>query len=198
VKLVIANATEVLKAAGMSFDDAVTSRIAVRDGSESINAPMDATYKALLGPKGPTRMRYRGGLLGPYEFQITLMAIKGSSPREVVVEDANGRFASVIRVGNRVFLSGTTAVKADNIGDVRKQTTELLTNVLGPLFKKAGADFRDVVQTEVELTDMSTLNGVDEIFRTLFPAGPPVRHIWGVNALNNKDALIEIGLMAVK
>lgn len=208
VKTAIANANEVLHAAGMSFSDAVTSRIAVRDGSESINGPMDATYRALSGPKGATRMRYRGGLLGPYEFQVTLMAIKGASPREVLIapnadgspgrEDPNARFASAIRVGNRMFLSGTTAVKPDNIGDINKQISELLTNVLGPQLKNGGFGFTDVVQTEVELTDMSTLNGVDEMFRTFFPAGPPVRHIWGVNSLNHKDALMEIGLMAVK
>jgi enamine deaminase RidA (YjgF/YER057c/UK114 family) len=208
VKTAMANATEVLKAAGMSFSDAVTSRIAVRDGSESINGPMDATYRALSGPNGATRMRYRGGLPGPYEFQVTLMAIKGASPREVLIppnadgspgrEDPNARFASAIRVGNRFFLSGTTAVTANNIGDVKGQISELLMNKYRPLLKAAGFDFKDIVQTEVELTNMSTLNGVDEMFRTLFPASPPVRHIWGVNALNDKNALIEIGLMAIK
>jgi enamine deaminase RidA (YjgF/YER057c/UK114 family) len=208
VKTAIANATEVLRAAGMSFNDAVTSRIAVRDGSESINGPMDATYRALSGPNGATRMRYRGGLLGPYEFQITIMAIKGASPREVLIapnadgspgrEDPNARFASAIKVGNRFFLSGTTAVTADNIGDIKGQISELLMIRYSPILRAAGFDFKDVVQTEVELTNMSTLSGVDEMFRTLFSGRPPVRHIWGVNALNDKNALIEVGLMAVK
>jgi 2-iminobutanoate/2-iminopropanoate deaminase len=168
---------------------------------------MDTTYRALSGPRGATRMRYRGGLLGPYEFQVTLVAIKGSL-REVLIapnadgspgrEDPNARFASGLKVGNRLFLSGTTAVTADNATDIKGQTHELLMNRLGPLLRNAGFDFKDVVQTEVELTDMSVLGGVDEVFRTLFPNSPPVRHIWGVNALNNKSALIEIGLMAVK
>jgi enamine deaminase RidA (YjgF/YER057c/UK114 family) len=62
----------------------------------------------------------------------------------------------------------------------------------------AGFDFKDVVHTEVELTDMLKMAGVDEAFRKLFPTNPPARHVWGVNALSGRDALVEIGLMAVK
>jgi enamine deaminase RidA (YjgF/YER057c/UK114 family) len=208
VKLAMDNATEVLKAGGMTLRDAVSSRVAVRDGSESLNQPMDEMYRSISTPNGATRMRYRGGLLGPYEFQVTLIAIKGSSPREVLIApnadgspgrtDPKGRFADAIKVGNRLYLSGVTSQNPSNVGNMPAQVTEILTKRLGPLLKMAGFDFKDVVHTEVELTDMPKMAGVDEAFRKLFPTNPPARHVWGVNALSGRDTLVDIGLIAVK
>ena len=207
VTVAMANASEVLEAAGMTIHDAVTSRVLVRDGSQPLNNNMNATYSAhwhpepALGGK-PARMRYRGGLpeRERYEFEVTFVAVKGESPREVVMppgRSEGGCCPPAIKVGNRLWISGGTGHTEENAGDVRAQTTENMAR-LASVLKYAEFSFEDVVHVEVELTNPSVIDGHNDALLSIFPFNPPIRTLWGVPSLNHPDALIEMGLMAVR
>lgn len=205
VNIAMGNAAELLTAAGMSLNDTVASRVLIRDGSPALNQPMDRTYGAHWQSGRPTRMRLRSGTPGPFDFEVTFVAIKGSSPREIVIppsaDGTPGRegptLVPAIKVGNRLYLSGVPGLTESNVGDIKAQTTESLMR-LSRTLKAAGFEFKDVVHTEVELTDVSKYDGMNEAYRTIFPIDHPARTVLGVAALADKNALIEIGLMAVK
>jgi 2-iminobutanoate/2-iminopropanoate deaminase len=209
------NAVELLRAAGMSLDDTISSRVVLRQRVADF-ANMNSTYAPYwdikdtrasgVVPGRPGRATVGLGLFAPYDMEVTFVAAKGSSPREVVIppnpDGSPGTlgalpFSPAIKIGNQIWVSGTTGGTPENTGDIRAQTKENLTR-LGRTLKAAGFDFKDVVTTEVWMTNVSQLNGLNEVFRETFPTNPPVRKVVGLESLGGGNALTEIALMAIK
>jgi 2-iminobutanoate/2-iminopropanoate deaminase len=203
VKTAMDNAGEILKAAGMSYGDLVASRVAIRDIAQFDD--MNKVYRTYWEKDRPTRATVQAGLPGTFDVEITFVAIKGSSPLEVVVPPtADGKpgqvgqnYSPAIKVGDRLFISGLTGSTAANKGDMKGQTTQTLTN-LGRALKAAGFDFKDVVASDVWIRNVAHFNDMNEAYRPVFPTDPPVRSTMGTGALVGGDALIEIALAAVK
>jgi len=203
VKTIMDNAGQILEAAGMSYGDLVTGRVALRD--MKLFAPMNDVYRTYWEKDRPARVSCEVSPPGTFDVEITFMAIKGSSPREVIVpprpDGTPGRpganYSPAIKVGNRLFISGGTGATDKNAGDMKAQTTETLTR-FGPALKAAGFDYKDVVAADVYVTDVQKFNDMNEGYRPFFPTDPPVRATLGVGRLAGESALAEIMVTAVK
>ena len=203
VKTIMDNAGQILQAAGMSYGDLVTGRVALRDMKQF--APMNEVYRSYWEKDRPARVSCQAAPPGAFDVEITFVAIKGSSPREVIIPpradgtpgQAGPNFSPAIRVGNRLFISGGTGSTEANAGNMKAQTTETLTR-FGNALKAAGFDYKDVVAADVDVTDVQKFNEMNEGYRPFFPVNPPVRATVGVGRLANENALVEIMLTAVK
>ncbi len=203
VKTIMDNAGQILEAAGMSYGDLVTGRVALRD--MKLFALMNDAYRVYWQKDRPARVSCQVAPPGTFDVEITFVAIKGSSPREVIVPprpdgtpgQAGPNYSPAIRVGNRLFISGGTGATDTNAGDMKAQTTETLTR-FGAALKAAGFDYKDVVAADVYITDVQKFNDMNEGYRPFFPTNPPVRATLGVDRLAGESALAEVMLTAVK
>jgi 2-iminobutanoate/2-iminopropanoate deaminase len=203
VKTIMDNAGEILKAAGMSYGDLVQGRVALRDMEKF--AAMNEVYRGYWEKDRPARVTCQVSPPGTFDVEITFMAIKGSSPREAIVParpdgtpgQPGPNFSPAIKVGNRLFISGGTGSTPGNDGDMKAQTTETLTR-FGPALKAAGFDYKDIVASDVYITDVQKFNDMNETYRPFFQTDPPVRATIGVGRLAGRGALAEIMVTAVK
>jgi 2-iminobutanoate/2-iminopropanoate deaminase len=202
-KTIMANAKEILSAAGMSLDDTVTSHVVLRDIKDF--AAMNDAYKVNWDKDRPTRVTYEDAPPGTFDVEITFMAIKGSSPREIIIParadgtpgTAGPNFSPAIKVGNRLFISGGTGNTAANVGDMKAQATETLTR-FGPALKAAGFDYKDIVESWVFVTDVQKFGDMNGGYTPTFPSDAPARTTFGVSKLAGGNALVEIMVTAVK
>jgi 2-iminobutanoate/2-iminopropanoate deaminase len=197
------NAGEILKAAGMGYGDLVAGKVALRDMTHF--QVMNEAYRSYWEKDRPARVSCQAAPPGTFDVEVTFIAIKGSSPREVIIPPtADGKpgqsgpnFSPAIKVGNRLFISGGTGSTDANQGDMKAQTTETLNRFASRL-KAAGFDYKDVVQSDVYITDVQKFNDMNEGYRPIFPTDPPVRATVGVGRLAGATALVEIMVTAVK
>lgn len=111
---------------------------------------------------------------------------------------AIGPYCHAMTVGNLVFCSGQTPLDPETgaiVGDdVRAQTERVLANlaiVLGGL----GLTLRNVVKTNVFLSDMANFEGMNAVYAATFGDHRPARTTVAVEA-NPLDALVEIECIA--
>jgi 2-iminobutanoate/2-iminopropanoate deaminase len=203
VKVIMDNAGEILKAAGMSYGDLATGHVALRDMKQF--AAMNDVYRPYWEKDRPARVSCEAAPPGTYDVEVTFMAIKGSSKREVIIParadgtpgQAGPNFSPAIKVGNRLFISGGTGNTDKNAGDMKAQTAETLAR-FAPALKAAGFDYKDIVSSEVLVTDVQKFNDMNDGYRPVFPADMPVRATLGISRLAGEGALVEIMVTAVK
>ncbi len=109
-------------------------------------------------------------------------------------------YSRAVRVGQSVFVSGTTATDEEGnlvgAGDVYEQSLFILQKIEKALHQ-AGANIRDVVRTRIYLTDASQWQAAArahvETFNTVRPANTLVE----VSALVGAGYLVEIEADAI-
>lgn len=108
-------------------------------------------------------------------------------------------YSRAVRVGNMVFVAGTTAVDGDTViapGNAYEQTKYVLSKI-GKALHQAGADFQHVVRTRMYVTNIADWEAIGrahgEVFADIRPAATMVE----VKALINKYLVIEIEVEAV-
>jgi 2-aminomuconate deaminase len=121
-----------------------------------------------------------------------------------------GQYPHVKRAGDFLFVSGTSARRADNtiagaevdpLGttqlDIRKQTRAVIENVRD-ILQSAGAQLRDVVEISTYLVNMNDFGGYNEVYGEFFEYDGPARTTVAVHQLPHPHLLIEITARAYK
>lgn len=109
-------------------------------------------------------------------------------------------YSRAVRVGNQVFVTGTTAMDGDGVlvgpGDAYAQATQVFRNIQAVL-ERAGAGMKDVVRTRMFVTDISLWREIGrahaEFFRDIRPAATMVE----ISRLIDPDMLVEVEVDAV-
>lgn len=103
-------------------------------------------------------------------------------------------YSRAVRVGNQVFVSGTTG--ADAPGDVYAQAKRALQTI-GKALEEAGASLKDVVRTRMYLTDIATWELASKAHGEVFGEIRPATAMVEVKKLISPEMLVEIEADAV-
>ena len=110
-------------------------------------------------------------------------------------EDTYG-YSRAVRVGDQVFVSGTTARAPHLDGDAYRQMTGAIATVVAAL-REVGAELRHVVRTVIYVIDMADVADVARAHREAFGASRPASTLVQVAALAPACARVEIEVTAV-
>ncbi len=121
-----------------------------------------------------------------------------------------GKFPHVKRVGDFIYVSGTSSrrkdnslagVEVDEMGttklDIKVQTSAVLDNI-ADLLQSMGADLSDVVDITSFLVNMNDFGGYNEVYGSYFDFNGPTRTTVAVHQLPHPHLLIEIKAIAYK
>jgi 2-aminomuconate deaminase len=121
-----------------------------------------------------------------------------------------GKYPHVKRAGDFLFVSGTSARRADNTIagaevdslstprlDIRAQTRAVIENIRD-ILQSAGAQLQDIVEISTYLVNMNDFVGYNEAYGEFFGYDGPARTTVAVHQLPHPQLLIEIRAMAYK
>lgn len=113
-------------------------------------------------------------------------------------EDKVG-YSRAVRVGNLVFVSGTTATDDEGniIGDNVYDQSKFILEKIERSLQGVGAEMRHVVRTNMYVTDASKWEGVGRAHQEFFGETRPVSTLVEVSALVGEPYLVEIAVDAV-
>jgi 2-aminomuconate deaminase len=121
-----------------------------------------------------------------------------------------GKYPHVKRGGDFLFVSGTSARRADDtiagadvdaLGktrlDIRLQTRAVIENIRD-ILQSVGAGLQDVVELSTYLVNMNDFAGYNEVYGEFFGYDGPARTTVAVRELPHPQLLIEIRATAYK
>jgi len=119
-----------------------------------------------------------------------------------------GKYPHYKRVGDFIYVSGTSSRKADNtfagvevdeMGttnlDIKAQTAAVLDNI-DSILKEVGSSIKDVVDVTSFLVNMNDFGGYNETYGKYFDFNGPTRTTVAVHQLPHPHLLIEIKAVA--
>ncbi len=120
-----------------------------------------------------------------------------------------GNYPHVKRVGNLIFVSGTSSRRPDNSHegveihpdgsvtlDIRKQTKAVIENI-NTLLESVGANLSNLVDVTTFLVDMKDFKGYNEVYGQYFDHTGPTRTTVAVKELPHPNLLIEMKVLAM-
>ena len=120
-----------------------------------------------------------------------------------------GNYPHVKRVGNFIFVSGTSSRRSDNSHDgveihedgsvtldIRKQTKAVIENI-NTLLESIGANLSNLVDVTTFLVDMKDFKGYNEVYGEFFDHTGPTRTTVAVKELPHPNLLIEMKVIAM-
>ncbi len=121
-----------------------------------------------------------------------------------------GKFPHVKRVGDFIYVSGTSSRRPDNsfVGvdvdefgttnlDIKAQTKAVLDNI-NDILKEEGASLKDLVDVTTFLVNMNDFGGYNQVYADHFDYDGPTRTTVAVHQLPHPHLLIEIKVVAYK
>jgi reactive intermediate/imine deaminase len=190
---VLESAGELLRAAGMTHANVVSSRVYMPDVGPF--QQMNEVYRKFFPSAPPARATVKAALATPQPLvEITLIA--SSSPKEVIDDGrpVNPNLSAAIRAGSRVFVSGMLGNTPETKGDVAAQTKETLARIRRAL-EAAGCSPADVVDSLVYLPDLKDFAAMNDVYRPFFERNFPARATVQ-SGLVAGDGLVEIMVTA--
>lgn len=119
-----------------------------------------------------------------------------------------GAFPHIKRAGDFLFVSGTSARRADNsiagamadpmgttILDIREQTRAVIENIRDILASE-GAGLEHLVEMSAFLVNMNDFGGYNEVYAEFFTADGPTRTTVAVHQLPHPHLLVEMKAVA--
>jgi enamine deaminase RidA (YjgF/YER057c/UK114 family) len=190
--------------AGGSLNDVVRSRIYVTDiGVADAAARTVARY--LRDARPASTLVAVNGLARPTQLiEIEMDAVDGASTSAQRISSGGPlegvyAYSRALRVGNRVFISGSTALRAGGVegpGDMYRQTRATMETILKALADAGGVP-ADLVYTKTYLTDLSKGAEYTKAFVEALGDVRPVSTLLGSPALVRPELLVEIEAEAV-
>ncbi len=120
-----------------------------------------------------------------------------------------GKYPHIKRVGNFIFVSGTSSRRPDNSHegveihpdgsvtlDIRKQTKAVIENI-NTLLESIGASLSNLVDVTTFLVDMDDFKGYNEVYGEFFDHTGPTRTTVAVKQLPHPNLLIEMKVIAM-
>jgi 2-iminobutanoate/2-iminopropanoate deaminase len=111
-----------------------------------------------------------------------------------------GPYSQAILTGNTLFISGQVCIDPATgelkNKDIQEETHRVMHN-LKNILTAAGMDFKNVVKTNIFLTDMHRFSELNEVYAKYFENDFPARETVQVSALP-KFVNVEISMIAVK
>ncbi len=185
--------------------DVVRSRIYVTDIG-TFDRAARAVARHLRDARPAATLVQVSGLARPEQLiEIEMDAIDGAgqqarrigSGRAIEQEYAYSR---ALRVGDRVLISGTTALTPGGgvagSGDLYVQTRSVLDTIFGALAEAGGAP-GDIVYTKTFLTDLARTPDYTKAWLEAFGAVRPASTLLGIPALIRPELLVEIEAEAI-
>lgn len=121
-----------------------------------------------------------------------------------------GKFPHVKKVGDFIYVSGTSSRKPDNSFegvevdeygttnlDIKKKTRAVIENIRD-ILQEVGAELKDIVDVTSFLVNMNDFAGYNEIYAEYFDYNGPTRTTVAVHQLPHPHLLIEIKVVAYK
>ena len=212
-RYILDNLKSVFDAAGCSFKDVVKSQVFLTDLDDFFH--FDQAWKEFFPSPPPRTTVQVSKLLVPgCKVEIDLWGVLPKIKREIVQGKATpapmAHYCQGILAGDTLYAAGQiasdykTGVPPEARQDpafpyygsnIQKQTRYILDN-LGSVFQAAGCDLKDVVKSQVFLTDLHDFYYFDQVWKEFFPSPPP-RTTVQVSGLLVPGCRIEIDLTAV-
>ena len=121
-----------------------------------------------------------------------------------------GNYPHIKRVGNFIFVSGTSSRRKDNTHegafvdlegnlhlDIKKQTRAVIKNI-EEILKEENCTLKDIVDVTTFLVDMQDFKGYNEVYGNFFDYKGPTRTTVAVHQLPHPNLLIEMKIIAYK
>ena len=107
-------------------------------------------------------------------------------------------FSRAVAFGDLVFVSGHVGrhPKTGQIApDIKGQTTQVMENIQHEL-ELAGTSMDKALKATIFILDMNQFKTMNDAYRRFFAADPPARSCVEVSALPDREALVEIEVIA--
>jgi len=200
-KAVLDNGAEILKEAGMSYENVVSSRVFLTDGTKF--QEMNEVYRTYFPKDPPARAAVIAPLMGAANLvEISMTAVSG--PKQIFTTPAadgtpgkpSSILSSAVKVGNRLYVSGMLGNTAATAGNAEAQTTEALARI-GRTMAAAGFGWGDVADGIVYLTDLTSYGGMNKAYQAVLGKNLPARATVRTG-LVSPTGLVEIMFVASK
>ena len=213
-RYILNNLRSVFQAAGCDLADVVKSQVFLTDLDDFHY--FDQVWKEFFPAPPPRTTVEVSGLLVPgCRVEIDLTAVKPAVSRQVIsgkeTPKPMAHYCQGVLAGDTLYAAGQiasdykTGVPPEASQDpafpyygsnIQKQARYILNN-LRSVFQAAGCDFKDVVKSQVFITDLNDFFYFDQVWKEFFPSPPP-RTTVEISKLLVPGCRIEIDLWGVK